>query len=56
MDTPGLLPDDPTEQFWWEIWLRRRKGDEHAAVKDFRRLAALSQCLVSDAIVDFPES
>ena len=55
MDTPGLLPDDPTEQFWWEIWLRRRKGDEHAAVKDFRRLAALSQCLVSDAVVDFPE-
>lgn len=55
MDSPELLPADPVEQFWWEVWLRRRRGDGHAAVEDFKRLAALSQCIVSDAVVDFPE-
>jgi hypothetical protein len=55
MDSPELLPDDLAEEFWWEVWLRRQKDDAHAAVNDFRKLAALSQCLVSDAVVDFPE-
>ena len=55
MDSPELLPSDPAEQFWWEVWLRRRKGDGHAAVNDFKKLAALSQCRVSDAVVHFPE-
>lgn len=55
MDSPELLPVDVTEKFWWEVWLRRHRGDDHAAVNDFRKLAALSQCSVSDAVVDFPE-
>jgi len=55
MDSPDLLPENPEEQFWWEVWLRRSKDDDQAAVNDFKRLAALSQCEVNDAIVDFPE-
>ena len=55
MDSAELLPADRGEKFWWEVWLRRRKGDGHVAVSDFRKLAALSQCRVSDAVVDFPE-
>src|SRR5512142_2906972 len=55
MDSPELLPADPEEQFWWEVWLRRNKDGGQAAVNDFRRLAALSQCQVSEAVVDFPE-
>ena len=55
MDSPELLPADPEEQFWWEVWLRRNKDSGQAAVNDFRRLAALSQCQVSEAVVDFPE-
>ena len=55
MDSPELLPADPEEQFWWEVWLSRNKDNGQAAVSDFRRLAALSQCQVSEAVVDFPE-
>jgi hypothetical protein len=55
MDSPELLPDDPDEQFWWEVWLRKIRGNSSAGVSDFRRLAALSQCTVSDSVVDFPE-
>jgi hypothetical protein len=55
MDSPELLPSDPEEQFWWEVWLRRRKNDGNASVNDFKRLAEMSQCTVSDAVVDFPE-
>jgi hypothetical protein len=55
MDSLNLLPTDPEEQFWWEVWLRRRKDDGNASVKDFKRLAEMSQCKVSDAVVNFPE-
>lgn len=54
-DSPELLPANPNEAFWWEVWLRRSKGTYGSAVEDFRRLAAMSQCQVSDAVVDFPE-
>jgi len=55
MDSPELLPADIAEQFWWEVWLRRRRGDGGASVDDFKKLAALSQCAVGDAVVNFPE-
>lgn len=55
MDSPELLPTDAEEQFWWEVWLRRNKDGVNAAVNDFRRLAAMSQCQVSEAVVHFPE-
>lgn len=54
-DSPELLPANPEEAFWWEVWLRRGRDADVSAVDDFRRLAAISQCLVSDAVVDFPE-
>ena len=54
-DSPELLPANPKVPFWWEVWLRRGRNDGAAAVEDFRRLAAMSQCQVSDANVDFPE-
>ena len=54
-DSPELLPANPEEPFWWEVWLRRSRDDGASAVEDFRRLAAMSQCQVSDAVVDFPE-
>jgi len=55
MDSPELLPADIAEQFWWEVWLRRRRDDGGASVDDFKKLAALSQCAVGDAVVNFPE-
>lgn len=54
-DSPELLPANPEEAFWWEVWLRRSREAEASAVEDFRRLAAMSQCQVSDAVVEFPE-
>lgn len=54
-DSVDLLPNDPEEQFWWEVWLRRNKDGGQAFVSDFKRLAAMSGCVVTDAIVDFPE-
>ena len=54
-DSPELLPANPEEAFWWEVWLRRSRDSTASAVEDFRRLAAMSQCQVSDAVVDFPE-
>jgi len=54
-DLPELLPANPDEAFWWEVWLRRGSDHNYSAVDDFRRLAAMSQCQVSDAVVDFPE-
>ena len=54
-DSPELLPANPNEAFWWEVWLRRSKGADGFAVEDFRRLAAMSQCQVGDAVVHFPE-
>lgn len=53
-DEPALLPEDPTVQFWWEVWLPVR-GQRQAVVEDFRKLARLAQCAVSDEQANFPE-
>lgn len=54
-DAPELLPADQNERFWWEVWLRRAKGDAGQYLSDFRRIAAIAECQVSDAVVEFPE-
>ena len=53
-DELALLPLDPNEAFWWEVWLPVR-GNRDAVVTDFRKLAALSGCEVSEHQIDFPE-
>jgi hypothetical protein len=53
-DDIALLPEDRTVQFWWEVWLPVR-GRRQTVVADFRKLAALADCLVSDQQADFPE-
>ncbi len=53
-DDPALLPQDATEAFWWEVWLPVR-GDRNAVVADFRKLAELSGCQVSEHQINFPE-
>lgn len=53
-DEPSLLPDDVAVPFWWEVWLPVR-GQRQAVVEDFKRLARLAECVVSDKQVDFPE-
>ena len=53
-DDSALLPQDPTEAFWWEVWLPVR-GDRNAVVADFRKLAALSGCQVAEHQINFPE-
>lgn len=53
-DDPDVLPQNLDEQFWWEVWLpvRGRRSD---VVADFRKLAALAECQVSDHQLNFPE-
>lgn len=53
-DDPALLPQDPAEAIWWEVWLPVR-GDRQAVLADFRKLAALSHCEVSEQHISFPE-
>ncbi len=53
-DEPGLLPKNPDEVFWWEVWLPVR-GQRVQVMADFRILAGLAGCEVSDEHVDFPE-
>lgn len=53
-DDPALLPQSTAEPFWWEVWLPVR-GDRHAVLSDFRKLAALAQCQVSEHHINFPE-
>src|SRR5712692_8169707 len=53
-DDPELLPQDSNQMFWWEVWLPVR-GQRDQVVADFRRLAALAQCRVSESQVNFPE-
>ncbi len=53
-DIPGLLPEDPTLPFWWEVWLPRR-GRAEVVVADFKTLAARAGCVVSNKQVHFPE-
>ena len=53
-DDIELLPQDLTEQFWWEVWLPVR-GRRNVVVEDFRKLATLAGCLVSEHQINFPE-
>lgn len=55
-DDPALLPADLTVAFWWEVWLPiRGQGQRQAVVEDFKKLARLAECVVSDKQVNFPE-
>ena len=53
-DEPALLPQDVTEPFWWEVWLPVR-GQRGKVVGDFRKLATLAECRVSEHEINFPE-
>jgi hypothetical protein len=53
-DDPDLLPADATEAIWWEVWLPVR-GDRDAVIADFRKLATLAECQVSEHQINFPE-
>ncbi len=53
-DDLALLPQDTSEAIWWEVWLSVR-GDRKAVLSDFRKLAALAQCHVSEHHISFPE-
>lgn len=55
-DDPALLPADLTVAFWWEVWLPvRGQGQRQVVVEDFKKLARLAECVVSDKQVNFPE-
>lgn len=55
-DVPELLPQDMTEQFWWEVWLPvRGEANRDNVVHDFRKLATLAECQVSAHQINFPE-
>lgn len=53
-DDLELLPQNPDEAFWWEVWLPER-GNRELVVEDFRKLASAVDCTVSASRVDFPE-
>lgn len=53
-DDLALLPQDLTESIWWEVWLPVR-GDRNAVLADFRKLAGLAECQVSEHQINFPE-
>lgn len=53
-DAAELLPENPDEAFWWEVWLPER-GNRELVVEDFRKLASAVGCTVSASRVDFPE-
>lgn len=53
-DDSALLPQDPDEHFWWEVWLPVR-GHRATVVADFRKMAKLAECRVGEAQVEFPE-
>lgn len=55
-DEPELLPQDKAALFWWEVWLPARgKLLRDVVVDDFRKLAALAECQVSEHQINFPE-
>lgn len=55
-DAPELLPVDLANTFWWEVWLPvRGQGQRQTVVEDFKKLARLAECVVSDRQVNFPE-
>lgn len=51
---PALLPENPDEPIWWEVWLPVR-GRRQAVVEDFRKLTELVGCRVGEQQVEFPE-
>ena len=53
-DDPELFPQGVDEQFWWEVWLPIR-GQRDQVVADFRKLATLANCTISEHQVNFPE-
>lgn len=53
-DDPASLPADSDEAFWWEVWLPVR-GARQAVVADFKKLAHLAGCEVSEHQAEFPE-
>jgi len=53
-DDPSLFPENPATPFWWEVWLPIR-GQRDVVVKDFKKLATLAECVVSEKQVNFPE-
>ncbi|EOZ6414612.1 S8 family peptidase [Cronobacter turicensis] len=53
-DDLNLLPEDPDEAFWWEVWLPVR-GNRNAVVADFHLINRTTGCHVSEYKVDFPE-
>lgn len=53
-DETALLPNDVNKSFWWEVWLPVR-GQRNEVVEDFRKLAALAECRVSEHQINFPE-
>lgn len=53
-DEPSSLPENPDDEFWWEVWLPVR-GNREGVVADFRKLATLAGCQVGDQRANFPE-
>ena len=53
-DDSDQLPQSVNEQFWWEVWLPTR-GQRDKVVSDFRKVATLANCAVSEHQVNFPE-
>lgn len=53
-DDPDLLPQDAAEAIWWEVWLPVR-GDRSVVLADFRKLATLAECQISEHQINFPE-
>lgn len=55
-DAAELLPTDPATAFWWEVWLPVREAEHRqVVVEDFKKLARLAECVISDKQVNFPE-
>lgn len=53
-DDADLLPADPEESFWWEVWLPVR-GNRTAVLDDFRAILSTTECTASEHAVSFPE-
>ena len=53
-DDEDQLPQDINQPFWWEVWLPIRNNRE-AVLADFRKLAGLVGCRLSQHQARFPE-
>lgn len=53
-DDLDLLPNDPDEVFWWEVWLPIREN-RRTVLADFRKVAELAGCSVGAQEAFFPE-